>query len=109
MSKLLDSMRSLVDNNSSFSSKSFALLISTITGGLIVLCICYVLIYDVMTNGFIKTDLADLGVFLLFVGMYIAGSGIPKTIAGRFDKFHPTSIQEDDNKDESSDSESKEG
>lgn len=96
MGRISRSMRSLIDNRSSLSSKSFALLISTITGGLIVICICYALIYDVMTNGYIKTDLADLGIFLLFVGMYIAGSGIPKTIAGRFDKFHPTSTQEDE-------------
>lgn len=96
MGRISRSMRSLIDNRSSLSSKSFALLISTITGGLIVICICYALVYDVMTNGYIKTDLADLGIFLLFVGMYIAGSGIPKTIAGRFDKFHPSPTQEDE-------------
>lgn len=94
MGRISRSMRSLIDNRSSLSSKSFALLVSTITGGLIVICICYVLIYDVMTNGYLKTDLADLGIFLLFVGMYIAGSGIPKTIAGRFDKFHSSSSQD---------------
>lgn len=96
MGRISRSMRSLVDNKSSLSSKSFALLVSTITGGLIVICICYALVYDVMTNGYIKTDLADLGIFLLFVGMYIAGSGIPKTIAGRFDKFRPPSTQENE-------------
>lgn len=90
MNRLLTFLRSLIDNNNSNSSKSFALLISTLTGGLIALCVCFVLIFDAVTNGFIKTDLADLGVFLLCVGMYIAGSGITKAISGRFDKFGPS-------------------
>lgn len=105
MGRISRSMRSLIDNRSSLSSKSFALLISTLTGGLIVICICYVLIYDVMTNGYLKTDLADLGIFLLFVGMYIAGSGIPKTIAGRFDKFRPSSSQDNNEEGESKEEE----
>lgn len=105
MGRISRSMRSLIDNRSSLSSKSFALLISSITGGLIVICICYVLIYDVMTNGYLKTDLADLGIFLLFVGMYIAGSGIPKTLAGRFDKFHPSSSQDNNEEGESKEEE----
>lgn len=75
----------LTDVTNKNSSKSFALLISTITGGLIALCVCFALVYDVTSNSYIKTNLSDLGIFLLCVGMYIAGSGIPKAVAGRFD------------------------
>lgn len=96
MNRLLTFLRSIVDNSNSNSSKSFALLISTLTGGLIALCVCFILIFDAVTNGFIKTDLADLGIFLLCVGMYIAGSGITKAISGRFDKFGPSSRDNSD-------------
>jgi hypothetical protein len=41
---------------------------------------CFVLTYDVVTNGYVKTDLTDAGIFLLCSGGYIAGSGIPKSI-----------------------------
>ena len=37
--------------------------------------ICFALIYDVTTNGYLKTDLDDVGVLLLFDGAYVAGSG----------------------------------
>lgn len=78
-------LKDLLDVTNSASSKSFALLISTLTGGLIALIICFILVWDVVTNGYIKTDLADLGLFLLCVGGYIAGSGINKTMSERYE------------------------
>ena len=85
LGKLWKYFYTLTDVTNRNSSKSFALLVSTITGGLIALCVCFALVYDVTSNSYIKTNLSDLGIFLLCVGMYIAGSGIPKAIAGRFD------------------------
>ena len=75
--------KKLGDVNNPNSSKSFALLVSTITGGILAVAICFILIFDVLTNGYVKTDLADLGIFLLCVGGYIAGSGVTKALSDR--------------------------
>lgn len=69
-----------VDDNSTLSVNSIALLISAFIGAIIGLTMCFVLIYDVVTNGYLKTDLIDAGIFLLSSGGYILGSGAPKTI-----------------------------
>ena len=69
-----------VDDNSTLSVNSIALLASAMIGVLIGLTMCFVLIYDVITNGYLKTDLIDAGIFLLSSGGYILGSGMPKTI-----------------------------
>lgn len=69
-----------VDDNSTISVNSIVLLASAMIGVLIGLTMCFVLIYDVITNGYLKTDLIDAGIFLLSSGGYILGSGMPKTI-----------------------------
>ena len=61
-----DNVRLSIDDKSSMSVSCISLLIA----------FCY----DVMTNGYVKTDLIDAGIFVLCCGTYIAGSGIPKTI-----------------------------
>lgn len=73
--------KKLGDVTDSNSSKSFALLVSTITGGILSIAVCFILVFDVLTNGYVKTDLADLGIFLLCIGGYIAGSGVTKAIS----------------------------
>lgn len=78
--------RLLDSNDTSNSTKSFALLVSTLTGGFISLCIGFSLLWDVVTNGSLKSDLSELGWFTLCVGGYIAGSGITKTIVDSMDK-----------------------
>lgn len=88
--------KKLGDVNDSNSSKSFALLVSTITGGILAVAICFILVFDVLTNGYVKTDLADLGIFLLCVGGYIAGSGVTKAISDRHKPERPPSDDEYD-------------
>ena len=73
--------KKLGDVTDTNSSKSFALLVSTITGGILSIAVCFILVFDVLTNGYVKTDLADLGIFLLCIGGYIAGSGVTKAIS----------------------------
>lgn len=80
-------IRASIDDKSSMSVGSITLLISAFIGFLLGLVMCFVLVYDVVTNGYIKTDLTDAGIFLLCSGAYIAGSGLPKTIVdSRFKK-----------------------
>lgn len=74
-------IRSLIRANSLDSSKSFALVVSVLVGALIGVSISFCLIFDVVKNGYLKTDLDSLGVFLLCVGGFMAGGGINKAIA----------------------------
>ena len=77
---VIRNIKNSIDDKSSMSVGSITLLMSAMIGAIIGLVVCFVLIWDVTTNGYIKTDLLDLGIFLMSGGAYIAGSGIPKTI-----------------------------
>ena len=76
----LRNIKTSIDDNSTMNVSNISLLVSSFIGFLLGLVMCFVLIYDVVTNGYIKTDLTDAGIFLLCSGGYIAGSGVPKTI-----------------------------
>lgn len=73
-------VKTSIDDKSSMSVNSIALLTSAFIGGLIGFVICFVLVYDVIQNGYVKTNLVDLGFFLMSSGLYICGSGAPKAI-----------------------------
>ena len=76
-------MRTLLDVQSPNSSKSFTLVLSAIISAFIGLTMCFVIIYDVITNGYVKTDLNDAGIFLLCAGGYMAGAGVTKAVVDR--------------------------
>lgn len=76
-------MKSLLDVQSPNSSKSFTLVLSAIVSAFIGLTISFVIIYDVITNGYVKTDLNDAGIFLLCAGGYMAGAGVTKAVVDR--------------------------
>lgn len=79
--KVIEYIKSLIKVNTLDSSKSFALVLSVLVGALIGLCVCFCLIYDVCSNGFVKTDLDSLGIFLLCAGGFMAGGGVNKAIS----------------------------
>lgn len=81
MNKLFQYLKSLIKANTLDSSKSFGLLCSILTGSLLCLCIMFCLIWDVCTNGYIKTNLSDLGVFVGCIGLYMAGGSLPKAMS----------------------------
>ena len=81
--KAIEYIKSLIKANTLDSSKSFALVLSVIVGALIGLCVCFCLIYDVCSNGFVKTDLDSLGIFLLCAGGFMAGGGLNKAVSER--------------------------
>ena len=83
MSKVTEYLKSLVRADSFDSSKSFAMLVGVGTGALIGLCVCFCLVWDVCTNGYIKSDLDGMGIFLLCVGGFMAGGGINKALSER--------------------------
>lgn len=83
-------LKSLIKANSLDSSKSFALVLSSIVGALIGFCVCFCLVWDVCTNGYLKTDLDALGLFMLCIGGFMAGGGINKALSERKKKIDDT-------------------
>lgn len=81
--KIAEYLKSLIKANTLDSSKSFALVLSSIIGALVGLCVCFCLIWDVWANGYIRTDLDALGLFMLCIGGFMAGGGINKAISER--------------------------
>ena len=81
--KVIEYIKSLIKANTLDSSKSFALVLSVLVGALIGLCVCFCLICDVCSNGYIKTDLDSLGIFLLCAGGFMAGGGLNKAVSER--------------------------
>ena len=79
--KVIEYIKSLIKANTLDSSKSFALVLSVLVGALIGLCVCFCLIWDVCSNGYLKTDLDSLGIFLLCSGGFMAGGGASKVLA----------------------------
>lgn len=76
----LKNIKESINDKSSMNVNAITLLTSAFIGFVIGIVICFCLVYDVLTNGYIKTDLVDMGIFLLCSGGYIVGSGIPKTV-----------------------------
>lgn len=101
-------MRTLLDVQSPNSSKSFTLVLSAIVSAFIGLTMCFVIIYDVITNGYVKTDLNDAGIFLLCAGGYMAGAGVTKAVVDRrsrgrridFDDVYGTAEESEDAKED---------
>lgn len=63
------------------STKLLALLLSALSGTFIGgVVIPFILIWDVVTNGYIKTDLADIGILYLCLGGFIFGSSVNVTV-----------------------------
>lgn len=81
--KAFEYIKSLIKANTLDSSKSFALVLSVLVGALIGFCVCFCLIWDVCSNGYLKTDLDSLGIFLLCAGGFMAGGGVNKAISER--------------------------
>lgn len=79
--KIAEYLKSLIKADTLDSSKSFALVLSSLVGALIGLCVCFCLIWDVCTNGYLKTELDALGLFMLCIGGFMAGGGINKALS----------------------------
>lgn len=89
MTRMTEYLKSLIKANTLDSSKSFALVLSVLIGALVGLCVCFCLVWDVCHNGYIKTDLDSLGIFLLCAGGFMAGGGVNKALSERRKKDKP--------------------
>lgn len=93
--KTTEYFKSLLDTHSSNSTKSFALMLSAIISALVNLTICFVLVYDVTVNGYIRTSLWEAGFFILCTGGYMAGSGLTKALVDRRQNKHSLDVNEE--------------
>ena len=59
--KAMEYLRSLVKAGTLDSSKSFALVVSVLVGALVGVCVCFCLVWDVVANGHVETDLDGKG------------------------------------------------
>jgi hypothetical protein len=79
---------SLIKNDTGNSSKSFALVSSTILSFLAGIIMVSVLAYDGFKDGIIDTDLEKAGIFMLCIGSCVAASGVPKIFGDRgYEKY----------------------
>lgn len=69
------------------STKLLALLISALAGGFVMsIVIPFTLIWDVVTNGYIKTNLVDYGIFLVSLGAVMVGASYNVKVPGKLGK-----------------------
>lgn len=96
--KVIEYIKSLIKANTMDSSKSFSMLLSAIVGALIGLCSCFCMIWDVCSNGYLKTDLDSLGIFLLCAGGFMIGGGFPKAVSEKIKRNNQNTIKNESNK-----------
>ena len=68
----------LVRVNSGHSSKAFFLVAVTLIGCLLLFCVAFVMVWEVVTNGTIRTDLMGLSAFVGSVASLFVTAGITK-------------------------------
>lgn len=73
----------LIKANNLDSSKSFAMVVSVLIGALMGIGVLFCIIWDVVKNGYVKSDLESMGIFLLCVGGYMVGGSVSKIVSER--------------------------
>lgn len=76
-------IKDLLTSNSGISSKAFFLVSTTLAGCLILLAVAFVLIFEVIKSGTIRTDLGGLAAFIAAVAGLFATAGATKAFGER--------------------------
>ena len=74
----IKNIKTSIDDKSSMSVNSITLLVSALMGVIVGLVMCFILVWDVVVDGKIDTDMGDMSMLLMASGVYILGSGAPK-------------------------------
>lgn len=72
--------KDLIRNNSGVSSKSFFLVTVTAIGLFLLLIVAFILIWDVVKNGQVCTDLSGLSLFVGSITSLFTAAGLTKCI-----------------------------
>lgn len=83
MKMLLEYFTKLVQVNSGHSSKAFFLVSVTLIGSLMLLSVVFILIWEVVTYGTIKTDLMGISAYVGSISTLFVSAGLTKTIGER--------------------------
>lgn len=84
--KLTKYLTELIRVNSGHSSKAFFLVAVTLIGCLLLLCVAFVLVWEVIINGTIQTDLMGLSTFVGSVASLFVTAGVTKVYSERKEK-----------------------
>ena len=76
----------LIRVNSGHSSKAFFLVAVTMIGCLLLFCVAFVLIWEVIKNGTIQTDLMGLSAFVGSVASLFVTAGVTKVYGEKKEK-----------------------
>ena len=87
--KELGFFKQLVQNNNGMSCKSFGLILSHIVGGLLGVVIGFILIFDIVSDGKLDSDLYAITFFLIGDSVYMFGGGLNKTLTEILGKIQP--------------------
>jgi Zn-finger nucleic acid-binding protein len=77
--------KSLISSRGTDDSKNFTLILSAIISFFVGLVVCFSIVFDVITNGYIKSDLEEVGIFMLCVGGYMAGGSVSKIFGDKYE------------------------
>lgn len=91
---MIEYIKSLIRANSLNSSKSFVMLVCAALGLILGLVLAFCLIWDVITNGYIKTEGDTIWWMLIGISAIITGGSIAKIASER--KINHT-IKKDEN------------
>lgn len=83
MKRILSYLEKLIESNSGVSSKSFFLVAVTLIGCLLLIIVGFVLVWEVLQQGTIKTDLTGLAAFVGSVASLFATAGVTKAWSER--------------------------
>ena len=76
-------LKDLLTSNSGLSSKAFFLVSVTLAGCVILLAVAFVLVFEVVKSGTIRTDLGGLAAFIGAVAGLFATAGATKAFGER--------------------------
>lgn len=71
----------LIKNNTGVSSKNFFLVMVTLVGILLLLIVAFVLIWEVIQNGTIQTDMQGLAMFVGSITSLFTAAGLTKALS----------------------------
>lgn len=95
--RMIKYFKLLVQVNSGHSSKAFFLVAVTLIGFLLLLIVGFVLVWEVVTYGTIKTDLMGLSAFVGSIASLFVTAGVTKTIGERGEHNNNLKMEEKDN------------
>ena len=59
------------------------MVVSVLIGALMGVGVLFCIVWDVVKNGYVKSDLESMGIFLLCVGGYMVGGSVSKIVSER--------------------------